>query len=384
MDEAFITGDVLKWARERRNLSQAELAKIIKVTVRHIDDWESEATHPLFGKAESIAEKLKIPFGYFFLSTRPPDDVPLPDLRTLSETTSRTISLDAVEQINSVLRKQDWYREYALMEKKPPLNFVGSFSMDDSAEAVSASIARTLSINSALRGQVSSWTAYLSKLINRGEENGILVIRSGIVKSSTRRALSLDDFRGFAASDHHAPIVYINGKDSIAARIFTLIHEFAHLWLNKSGISNADGIDEDTTVALERFCNQIAAIVLVPMDEFSRAWQIHGQSPDPINRLAVTFRVSARVIARRALELGKITRTEFFARLEEIKSNEKPLKKRKGGDSSRNLVARNSAPLIDAIVRALRKGHIEYRDAAKVLGSGIQTVAKLADVKRTV
>ena len=62
MDEAYITGEVLKWARERRGLSQPQLAKLLKVSTEHIEQWEAEATHPLFGRAEKRAERLKIPF----------------------------------------------------------------------------------------------------------------------------------------------------------------------------------------------------------------------------------------------------------------------------------------------------------------------------------
>jgi DNA-binding transcriptional regulator YiaG len=46
MSEAYITGDVLRWARERRKLSQPELATLLKVKSNQIELWESEDAHP--------------------------------------------------------------------------------------------------------------------------------------------------------------------------------------------------------------------------------------------------------------------------------------------------------------------------------------------------
>jgi Zn-dependent peptidase ImmA (M78 family)/DNA-binding XRE family transcriptional regulator len=377
MDEAYITGEVLKWARERRGLSQPQLAKLLKVSTEHIEQWEAEATHPLFGRAEKLAERLKIPFGYFFLSNPPPDDIPLPDLRTISDEMPRALSPDFIEQVNNLLRKQDWYREYLTLNRRQALPFVGSFSTESKPEAVAVAIAATLSINSGLRRRAGTWDAYLSKLINKAEEAGILVIRSGIVKSSTKRRLSVSEFRAFASSDALAPMVFLNGQDSVAARIFSLLHELAHIWLNRSGISNSSGIDEETTLPLEKYCNKVAVEALVPLAEFNDLWDAHGRSPDLVNRLATAFRVSARVIVRRSFELGKVSREQFLRMLEEAKARELPRAKRSGGDATKNLVARNSAPLVEAVVTAVRKNQLHFRDAAQVLGVGIKSIAEL-------
>ena len=45
-------------------------------------------------------------------------------------------------------------------------------------------------------------------------------------------------------------------------------------------------------------------------------------------------------MVRRAFELGKVSRDEFFLMLEEAKARELPPAKRSGGDATKNLVAR--------------------------------------------
>jgi hypothetical protein len=41
-------------------------------------------------------------------------------------------------------------------------------------------------------------------------------------------------------SDPIAPLVFINGQDYPASKIFTLLHELAHIWIGLSGISIID------------------------------------------------------------------------------------------------------------------------------------------------
>ena len=61
----------------------------------------------------------------------------------------------------------------------------------------------------------------------------------------------------------------INGADTKSGQIFTLAHELAHIWIGKDGVSNsaADDLPEQLgpDSKVERFCNAVAAEVLVPM-----------------------------------------------------------------------------------------------------------------------
>ena len=174
-----------------------------------------------------------------------------------------------------MLLKQEWYRDYAISEGRKALAFVGRFNLNSSYEKVASDVANELGINAEFRTAASNWEVFLTNFMASAEASGILVIRSGVVASSSKRTLNTKEFRGFVLSDPIAPLVFINGADSTSAQVFTLAHELAHLWIGKSGISNPNpkkrSTDENNTI--ERFCNQVAAELLVPHAEFLKRWR---------------------------------------------------------------------------------------------------------------
>jgi Zn-dependent peptidase ImmA (M78 family) len=120
---------------------------------------------------------------------------------------------------------------------------------------------------------------------------GVLVMVSGVVLNNNRRQLDPDEFRGFALVDSLAPLVFVNGADSNAAQMFTLAHELAHIWIGASALSDSTAASTPDQ-AVERWCNSVAAELLVPLGALRAALEGSERLPDTLARLARTFKVS--------------------------------------------------------------------------------------------
>ena len=265
---------MLRWARERASLELDRLAEKVNVRADKLQRWESGEVHPTFIQAQSLARALHIPFGFLFLSAPPQESLPIPDLRTLGNHPMGQISTDLRDLVSDILRKQDWYRTYLQEQGVQPPAFIGKFQLDADASCVAEDMTVTLKLMLSDREEVSNGEAFLSLLMKKAEEAGVWVMRSGIVGGNTHRPLSVQEFRGFALCDEFAPVVFINGKDASAAQIFTLVHELAHLWIGQSGISDLSLAQPNDTPhqVIERFCNTVAAEVLVPKNDLCNHW----------------------------------------------------------------------------------------------------------------
>lgn len=373
-----ITPSVLSWARDRLDKPIEQICMSMDIDPGDWENWVNAKASPTFNQARDLARILRIPFGFLFLSHPPVDSTPLPDLRTVTGQPPPRPSVDMIDAINDVLRKQHWYREFLENKGQKPLEFVGRFTLQNTAENVANNIRETLGIDTALRNQSPSWSAFQRTIIERCEGIGVLIMRSGTVAGNPYRPLNVDEFRGFVLSDALAPVIFLNSKDALVAQIFTLAHELAHIWIGESGISNPDFNKKSAEQSnnIERYCNRVAAEVLVPAADFSVNWKPTLPLEVNIQRLARFYRVSAAVITIQAYNVGAIDRKQHH----ELMSKEydaKKVKKESGGSYYNNLFARNSHKFIATVTGALRERSVLFIEAAGLLGVRVPILQKL-------
>lgn len=377
--QALITGSVLRWARERRDISENDIAKRLGTSPDKVRAWEIDdgAERPTLRQAATIAGILHIPLGYLFLSEPPSLTTELPDLRTAAGQPVRDPSPAFLDQLYDVRRKQAWFREFQAQQGATPLPFIGRFGLSDHPDAIAQDIRAVIGINDEMRSGVSNWEEFLTSFVRKAETAGILVFRSGVVTGNNYRPLSTQEFRGFALSDDLAPVIFVNSKDYKVAQTFTLAHELAHLWVDKSGLSNPDytlrpGMQVNE---IDRLCDQVAAEVLVPKDDFLARWNASLTPGDNVQRLARRYRVSRFVALRRAYEANVIAEAEFSELYDEYKNDYHP-PSGEGGDYYNLFFARNSTTFTFTLLAAAAEGHISHLDAARLLNTRVQTAER--------
>jgi Zn-dependent peptidase ImmA (M78 family) len=160
-------------------------------------------------------------------------------------------------------------------------------------------------------------------------------------------------------------VVFINSADAPAARLFTLMHELAHIWIGSTGIS--DGGSQSAARQEEAFCNAVAGEFLAPEQVFRANWVSDVHWEENLMPLAALFHVSGVVIARRARDLGYISGDQYAVYYRRVLQAYRD-KGGNGGDYYRTAAVRNSTRLSRAVLAEAQSGRILLRDAGKLLG----------------
>ena len=360
---AHINPAMLRWARDRIGLDLNDAATAAGVKPEQFQLWEEGEAQPTFRQAQVVAQALHTPFGFFFLNQAPAEDALLPDLRTVGGVPASRPSVDLIETVRHAMQRQAWFAEYLQEQGVQPLPFVGRFSAATDPAQVAHDIREVLGVD-VEHGQ-RKWDVYYRELIEAAERVGVLVMRSGIVGNNTHRRLDVGEFRGFAICHPLAPVVFINSSDAPSARLFTLLHELAHIWLGSSGISNAA---PGNTRREEVACNAVAGEFLAPSQLFAELWAVGPQDLNArVAELAQRFHVSGFVVIRRALDLGLVDR-EVYAAFYRAELDAFLAAGGGGGSFYRNAGAKNSARFARAVIAEAFSGRLLLRDAGRLLG----------------
>lgn len=356
---------LLTWARERARLDEFALAHRFP----KLAEWESGESQPTLRQLEDFAHAVHVPIGYLFLPQPVKETMPIPDFRTLSGRAVSRPSPNLLDTLYLCQQRQDWYQDHARMHALPALRFIGSATTGDNPAAVAEDMRGTLQLSLAERQQVSNWSEALRSFLTKTEDAGVLVMASGIVGSNSHRKLDVEEFRGFALADELAPLVFLNAADSKAAQMFTLGHELAHLWLGESGVSDTEAGRLPEQV-IERWCNAVAAELLMPMQATREAHQPGLSLPEEIQRLARQFKVSTLVALRRLFDAGFINEVILWQNYREELARIRAFNLRGGcgGDFYRTLGTRTGKRFARAVLASTLEGQTLFQDAFRMLG----------------
>jgi Zn-dependent peptidase ImmA (M78 family) len=221
------------------------------------------------------------------------------------------------------------------------------------------------------RAAFTSWEDALRQLIDRVENVGVLVMVSSIVGADTHRKLSPKEFRGFALADPLAPLIFVNGADTKAAQIFTLVHELAHIWLGGSALSDAP-MAQSSQNETELWCNHVAAEVLVPLSVIRAEYRGEATAAE-LERLARKYRVSTLVILKRLFDARLFDWEDYRERYAAERDRVMEAMTRRsdpgGGNYYYTQPLRSSRRLARAIIIDTLEGGTTFREAYRLLGT---------------
>lgn len=355
---------LIAWAIERSGTPIADLTRRFP----KVEEWESGDRVPTLRQLEDFARATRTPIGMLFLEEPPEEQIPIPDFRTMGDARPTRPSPDLLDIIYQCQQRQDWFRAYARVNQARPIEFVGSLSLSVDVVDAAEQIRSALAFEIGDRG--STFEDAIRILIEGAERLGVLVMVSGVVGSNTHRKLDPREFRGFALADDLAPLIFVNGADTKAAQLFTVAHELTHLWLGQTALSDADLTDRPT-LEVERWCNQVAAEILVPIQALRDAYRPDADLTEEIARLGRAYKASTLVVLRRIYDADRLSWADYRSayraeldRLLEIIGERGP-----GGGSFYNTQpVRTSRRFTRAVIADTLEGRTLYTDAFGLLG----------------
>lgn len=307
--QALITPAVLVWAREQRGIPPEAAADKIGISLEKLIACEMGNDHLSIPQLRAAADTYKRPMAVFYLKEVPrPVRAEVPDFRRLPDAEERP-SAELLLEMRRIREKQE--AAASLAEYGPPhdWSFLGMMDANENTDVVAAKVRKMLGISERgheqWRNEYQAFNAWRVGL----ESLGVLVFQVG--------GIEIEEMRGFSISRKPYPAIVVNTKDSPEARIFSLLHEFAHLLLNRSGLCNLKDSPSSPGQSVETFCNYVAGSALLP-DAALRSFETvrnHGRSTVwtdlELSKIAKYFKVSQHVVLRRLLILS-LTSESFY------------------------------------------------------------------------
>jgi len=302
---ALVKPKLLVWARESAGLSLAQAAERTKFEVETLKAWESEQEEatPSIAQLRKLGEAYKRPIAVFFLAEPPQGFAAHREFRRLAGILPGKESPELLLALRWAVFRREAATELYRLTGETPHRLRSTLHPGMDAEEAGHQIRELLGVT--WRGQTGWTSAYEALNAWRAamESKGVLVFQSS--------GVDLEEMRGTCIPDQPLPVIMLNSKDAPHGRIFSLLHEFAHILLHAGGhqTSRMIGARSPEEQPLEVAANAFAAAALLPAHSFlATAEQYAGVAEgddDALRRLAQKVKVSPEVILRRLVTLRK-------------------------------------------------------------------------------
>ena len=383
---ALVETSVLRWARESIDLTPVAAARKIGVEDGDVAAWESGERQPTITDIRKAAKVYKRSIAVFFLPEPPADFDTLRDFRRHKGAEAGPWSPALHEDYRRVHLQREQALELAILDDvEPPVAWrLNELPRGDEMSAAAGR--RTLLEASPLPLPSGNGTVYdhLNTWVAALETAGVMVMAT-----AGGRVLTAE-MRAFSLYFDTLPVIVVNGADAGRGRLFSLLHEYAHLLLHTGGLCDTTTDTRATTPdrKLEARCNALAAAMLMPRDQVLAQAEVRARvnsrnswDYDSLAAAAAPFGTSAEAMLRRLVTLGRVEmvfyeakRDEFLAAYEEDAQKSRP----KGGDWYRNTVRDLGKGYVRLVADARRRRVIDSYTAASFLNVKVGQIDRLA------
>ncbi|GAB3691000.1 ImmA/IrrE family metallo-endopeptidase [Corynebacterium nasicanis] len=367
-----VAPEMLRWAIDRSGRGYDAADK----SFPQLRSWLSSEQHPTVKQFKEFAAWTRTPAPLMLLGAPPTISLPIADFRIGRGGPSAQPSPELIDTIHLCQLRQGWFEDYA--EEFGIPGFQGQrFEPGISIEAAAARLRKELDYEVSDRQAVRTGADARVYLISAFEDLGGLVVVNGVVENNTSRPLDPDEFRGFTLNSDSSPLVFVNGADTKNGQVFSLAHEFAHVWRGDTGVS-AEEITGHASNDVEKWCNRVAAEFLVPAADLRLQDVGTTTAEQDVQRLARRYGCSTLVVIIRLRELSVLD-TQFLGELyirEQRRLAALVTGQSKGGDFHRNQPYRIGRRFGTHLFRDTAAGRTPFVEAMRLSSLGRHTLER--------
>jgi Zn-dependent peptidase ImmA (M78 family)/DNA-binding XRE family transcriptional regulator len=359
-----VNPEVIKWLRESSGWRIEEVSKRLGTSSETVLDFEAGKRSPTLTQLSEMSKSFKRPIASFFLP-KPKQDKPLPkDYRFIPNKTG-IFDKKTILAIRRSRSLQSISRDLSVNIRYETETKAEKAKLSEDPDSIARKYRELFSLSSEKQRKFKDAYKLFGYLRDVLEDSNVLVFQF---------SMPIEDARGFALADESPSIVVINSKDSIEARLFTLMHEFGHILLGETVIDIPDEslVNRDS---IERWCNTFSASFLLPKqsaEELFKEYQGRLVETETLNSLSRKYKVSKAVLLVKMLELNYISRQEFdnvLARYvpKEGEKKTKEKKKKIGVTSDQRCLSEMGNKFVSLVANNFDKDFITYSDALSYL-----------------
>ncbi|RLI79124.1 hypothetical protein DRP07_10390 [Archaeoglobales archaeon] len=376
-----VNPEVFKWLRESSGWTIEEVAKRLNTTAKIIRDIEAGNRKPTLRQLRELSSAFKVPLAAFLLPKPriekwPKDYRMIPGKEGVFDKKTIVVLRRAInlQEIAKNLLKN---LEYDIAPK------IDRVKQSDNPEEIAKKYREMFGLSETKQREFSSAYAMFNYLKEKLENLNIFVFQF---------SMPVEDARGFTLVDECPVVIVVNSKDVIEARIFTLMHEFAHVLLGESAIDSPD-ILTPAPISIEKWCNEFAASILLPREVATRIFVSYRPlltDPKTLSRLSNKLKVSKQMLLYNMAKLNFITKKEYaqivnsYRPQKVIESEEKESEQKEGRPPpDKKAISEIGEKFISVLLYNLNREYITYADALSYLSVKSKTFEKvLAEVGR--
>lgn len=376
----FVNPTNLIWCRKKAGLDIPAVYKRAGWTAstKKVEAWEAKEDFPTISELKKLGKVYKKAWTLFLLE----EDISrlgfmvMKDYRGDITTAGEKERYELTSFANELEFRQNFMLEFSNELDIQPNHIFGSLVGARDPRHVAELIVSQFGINRKDFIEKGTRREALNYLQEKLGEHNILVSFSS---THHQKKIAVNTMRGMLLRSDRAPIIGINsGEKSVGAQIFSVFHELTHLLTEPVGETEilVDKISfrrTDTKTPEEKFCDQVAALILVPDSELEG---LKGQTitPKVVEAYCVRLKVNTETFLYRVLDYNLLGRGEVDRLIEQCKPKDVdyiPTLDENGGqrgpDGGLLHLNKNGKSFVKFVNSLYSEGSISYTQALGIL-----------------